>query len=353
MDLDHGQTFRSGDPQRMQKILSSFPSQCREGIAMGLRCNLKGIGQTSTVVVCGMGGSAMAADLISAYLSPQLTVPLTVVRGYQLPNYVGSNSLVIASSYSGNTEETLAAFADASSRGAKRLCMCSGGALAEAAREAAVEVIPLPVGYPPRCTVGYSFFALLTVTERLGFAAYRRDHLDECEEVLNDLVPLYESLNPTDSNEAKRLARALEGKLPVVYAPAAPLGPVAYRWQTQLNENSKVLAHHGTLPEMNHNEIVGWQHPKPLLKSTRILFLRHKTEGEKLARRAEVSASLLREAGFEVEEVWAKGHGSLAAMFSLLYLGDWASYYLALLNGTDPTPVARIDRLKEALSSPA
>ncbi len=353
MDLDQGQTFRRGDPQRMQKMLSSFPSQCREGIGMGLRCNLGGIGQTTAVVVCGMGGSAMAADLVLAYLGSQLTVPLTVVRGYQLPNYVGATSLVIASSYSGNTEETLAAFRDAASRGAKRLCMCSGGALEQAAREAGVEVILLPGGYPPRCTVGYSFFALLTVTERLGLAAYRRDHLDECLEVLNELVPLYESANPTDSNEAKKLARTLGGKLPVVYAPAVPLGPVAYRWQTQLNENSKVFAHHGTLPEMNHNEIVGWHHPEPVLRGACILFLRHKTEGEKLARRAEVSASLLREAGFEVQEVWGKGHGSLAAMFSLLYLGDWVSYYLALLSGTDPTPVARIDRLKEALSSSA
>jgi glucose/mannose-6-phosphate isomerase len=353
MDLDQGQTFRHGDPHRMQKMLAAFPSQCREGISLGLRCNLTAIGQTTAVVVCGMGGSAMAADLLLAYLGSQLTVPVTTARGYKLPNYVGTTSLVIASSYSGNTEETLSAFRDATDRGAKRLCISSGGALEQAARDAGVEVIPLPSGYPPRCTVGYSFFALLTVIERLGLATYRRDHLDECQEVLDELVPLYESPNPTDTNEAKQLARSLEGRLPVVYAPAIPLGPVAYRWQTQFNENSKVLAHHGILPEMNHNEIVGWQHPEPLLKGACILFLRHKTEGEKLARRAEVSASLLRDAGFEVREVWAKGHGSLAAMFSLLYLGDWVSYYLALLNETDPTPVARIDRLKQALSSPA
>ncbi len=353
MDLDQGQTHRDGDPQRMQRILASFPTQCREGVSLGQRCKLTGIGQTTVVVVCGMGGSAMAADLMAAYSSSQLTVPLAVVRDYRLPGYVGTASLVIASSYSGNTEETLAAYEEASRRGAKRLCLCSGGTLEEVAREAGVEVIPLPTGYPPRCTIGYSFFALLTLLERLGLAVYRRDHLDECQEVLEELVPLYESANPTESNPAKKLALALRQKLPVVYAPALPFGPVSYRWQTQLNENSKVLAHHGMLPEMNHNEIVGWQHPDSLMKNAYALFLRHKTEGEKLARRADVSAALLREAGFQVEEVWAKGHGSLAALFSLLYLGDWVSYYLALLNGADPTPVARIDRLKTALSSSA
>jgi glucose/mannose-6-phosphate isomerase len=353
MNLDKAQTIRDGDSHRMQRILAAFADQCRDGVAMGQRCNLSKLGQPGSMVVCGMGGSAMAADLVVAYLASQLRIPVSVVRDYQLPGYVGAGTFVVASSYSGNTEETLAAFRDGVQKGAKLLCICSGGALEELAGGSGVEVIQLPQGYPPRCTVGFSFFALLTVMERLGLAVYRRDHLDECIEVLRDLRSQYESANPAESNEAKTLAQSLAGRLPVVYAPRLPLGPVAYRWQTQLNENSKVLCHSAQLPEMDHNEIVGWEHPETAVKGATALFLRHKAEGDKLARRADVTAALLREAGFDAREVWGKGHGSLAAMFSLLYLGDWVSYYLALLNGVDPTPVARIDQLKKSLSSAA
>ncbi len=351
MDLDREETHQTADPRRMREMLRAFPRQCREGVAFGRACNVGGMGRPTSLVVAGMGGSAMAADLLKAYGDTLIRVPLIVVRDYHLPRFVGAPTLVIVSSYSGNTEETLAAFEDASDRGAKRLCLCSGGMLEEAARESGVEVIKLPSGYPPRCTVGFSFFALMTVLDRLGLASYRRDHVDECVETLHELVAAYNPATPTSDNQAKQLAEAMFKRFPVIYAARLPLGPVAFRWQTQLNENGKNFCHHGVLPEMDHNEIVAWENPRRLLDEALILFLRHRSEGEKLARRAEITAALLREAGYDVDGVWGKGDGMLAGMFSLLYLGDWVSYYLALLNGVDPTPVARIDRLKDALSS--
>jgi glucose/mannose-6-phosphate isomerase len=353
MDLDRQETYQTADPHRMREMLLAFPRQCQEGAALGRACNVGGLGRPTSVVVAGMGGSAIAGDLLKAYGDTLIRVPLVVARDYHLPRFVGAPTLVIVSSYSGNTEETLAAFEDASGRGARRLCLCSGGMLEEVARESGVEVIKLPSDYPPRCTVGFSFFALMTVLNRLGLASYRRDHVAECVETLHELVPVYDPATPAPENQAKQLAEAMLKRFPVIYAARLPLGPVAFRWQTQLNENSKTFCHHGILPEMDHNEIVGWENPRGVLDKAFILFLRHRSEGEKLARRAEITAALLREAGYEVGGAWGKGDGALAGMFSLLYLGDWVSYYLALLNGVDPTLVARIDRLKDALSSSA
>ncbi|MFH1609630.1 MAG: bifunctional phosphoglucose/phosphomannose isomerase [Candidatus Bipolaricaulota bacterium] len=331
--------LQAADEAEMLTVLGRFPDQCREGFTLGEGVPTERLGGFSRVVALGMGGSGIAGSLLAALL-PAEVVP---VRGYTLPRWVGEESLVLALSYSGDTEETLSAFREALPRTRRLLAVTSGGALGALCAQRGIPWIKIPPGHQPRAALGYLLFPLLGVFRRLGLV----EGLDEALSVLDRLA---RELAPGDrENEAQRLTRALHGRIPLVYG-AGPTAPVAFRWKTQANENAKQPAFWAELPELCHNEIVGWELSARLLPQATIVFLRTGHDHPRVQARIEILQGLLAERGLPWIEVHGRGEGVLAQVFSLLYLGDWVSAYLALLNGVDPTPVAIIRELKDRLA---
>ncbi len=346
-DLEVLQVDREG----MLQLLLDLPEQVQAGERLGLTADLPLATDVRAVVVTGLGGSAIGGDLLRSYTSPECRVPIWVNRHYVLPAFVGPQTLVCAVSYSGNTEETLSAFEAAQRRGAALLAVTSGGQLAEMATQASIPCVRIGSGMPPRATLGYLFTSVLVVLARLGLIADQKAAIVEAVELLHELAAQYRPGIELFRNPPKELATHLYEKFPVIYGVQDLSDVVAYRWRTQLNENSKVLAAHHVFPELNHNEVVGWSAPYPLPADAWVVLLRDSQEMDRIARRIEVTKTLLQEKAAGITEVWAQGRSRLARLFSLLYTGDFTSYYLALLRGMDPSPVRAIDLLKERLAS--
>lgn len=349
MRLDRSAVERV-DRENMLKLLMEFPDQCREAYKLGLSAELPPrFREARCVVITGMGGSAIGGDLIRCALRGTATVPIIVNRHYRLPSFVDERTLVVGSSYSGNTEETLEAFDEALRRGAMCVAITSGGKLAEMADRAEVPLIKIPQGYPPRAALGYTSIPVLAALVRLGFAP-NFDLAGQLEEALKVLEGMGGELNPdVEENPAKEIALKLHGRLPIIYA-SQDLEAVAIRWKGQMSENSKSLAYVGILPEMNHNEIEGWRHPEGLLSSLHIVMIRDPGDHERVQMRMEITKGIVKEHADGVTEVYPRGKGELAKLLSLIYLGDFVSLYLAALNGEDPTPVERIGVLKKKLA---
>ncbi len=323
----------------MAEVLAGFPTQCRAGLALAERVSVDGLAGFSRIVALGMGGSGIAGGLLGSLL----TVEVVSVRDYTLPPWIGEESLIVALSYSGNTEETLAAFAAARGRTRRLLAVTSGGELGRLCAKSGTPWIEIPPGYQPRAALGYLLFPLLGLFARLGLGP----DLGEALAVLDGLAC---ALAPGETeNEAQKLARRLAGRVPLVYG-AGPTAPVAFRWKTQLNENAKQPAFWAELPELCHNEVVGWELTGRLLPQGTVIFLRSAHDHPRVGKRVEILQELLEARGIPWLDVPGRGEGSAAQLLSLLYLGDWTSYYLALLNGVDPTPVPIIQELKQRLA---
>ena len=332
------------DPRGAARILAEFPSQCRQALALSASPPLSRA-SLRHVVVAGMGGSAVCGDLVSALASDRLPVPVTVWRGYGAPASVGPGTLVVAVSYSGATEETISTLEAALGRGATAAVLTSGGALAALAQERGLPLVRLPAGLLPRLALGYLFFPLLGLLESAGLLLAQAPERDEA---LRELELMGKELGPERAdadNEAKRLALALRGRIPVIYG-SGLTAVAAYRWKTEVEEIAKLLAFHGYIPEADHNEIEGWR--DPLAAGFHAVFLRD-PEDDAIAIRARLTGELIRARAGGVTEVWPRGRGRLARLLSLIYLGDWVSYYLALLRGVDPWPVPAIEEVKRRL----
>jgi glucose/mannose-6-phosphate isomerase len=300
------------------------------------------------LVVCGMGGSAIGADLVLAAL-PGLGVPATVVRGYGLPQWAGPETLVVVISFSGQTEESLACAAQARSRECAPVCVSSGGGLGAFAEGEGLPLVTIPGGGQPRAAVGLLSTALLATLEAAGLC---RDHAADVAATVTQLDADNALLGPASAdgqNPAKTLARLLEKKLAVVYG-AGPTAPVARRWKGQVNENAKAPAFFNELPELDHNELMGWTSLPHVTQGTVALFLHDPDEDARLTRRAELTAREYEALGVSAELVAARGDCALARLFSLVQLGDYVSCYLALLYGVDPTPVDAIQAFKAGLA---
>ncbi|HPN66957.1 MAG TPA: bifunctional phosphoglucose/phosphomannose isomerase [Candidatus Omnitrophota bacterium] len=269
-----------------------------------------------------------------------MKIPIYVSRDYTLPRFVGKDTLFLACSYSGDTEETLSSYAEAKEKGAKIIVITSGGKLEVLAKEDKVPVIYIPKGHPPRTALGYSFFCWLDVLYKLGFISDRARDAEEAIAVMKQA---------RERNNYEEIARALLGKYIIIYGANKHLDSVVLRWRGQIEENAKTLASTHVFPELNHNETVGWEGPKALLKDFIVVLLRDKSEHPRVAKRIEITKSMI-EPGTKVIELASKGECLLARMFSLIYAGDFVSYHLAILNGIDPTPVDRIAFLKKELS---
>ncbi len=352
MNLDDWQRFNPLDPQRMIDHINAMPDHIESTWARAQTLSLPNtFAQVDKIVICGMGGSAIGGELAASARADQCRAPIIVDRGYDLPAYVtGAGVLVIACSHSGNTEETLAAFAAAGARGTQRMVICTGGALVEKAKEAGVVAWTYDYAAQPRASVGFGLALLLALASRLGLARGVGEAVAETVAVMRALTDALHPETPTSANPAKRMAGALFGRIPVVYG-AGILAPVARRWKTQFNENSKLWAHFEEMPELNHNAVVGISQPAGLKDKVAVVMLRSAFDSPRIAQRFEETRNLLQQPGVEVpvEMVAGQGTSRLAQMLSVLRYGDYVSYYLAMAAGVDPTPVGPIDLLKKKL----
>ncbi len=321
----------------MLRELLGFPERCGEALSLPVRVGRR---RVRKVVLAGMGGSAIAGDLLRDWLDPPF--PLEVSRGYHLPAWVGRDTLVLAVSYSGNTEETLSCFSEALERKAEVVGISSGGRLEERCGEGRLPHVKVPGGMAPRVALPFLLFASLNVLLAKGLV---RVEGEEVEEALEALKGLRRRLAPgVPRNPAEEAAERLKGTLPFIYAPKELAG-AALRLKTQLNENSKVPAKVELLPELCHNEIVGL---RSCPESVSFVLLHSGGEDRRMGARMGFVRDLLR--GRRVVELAGEGRGRLARLLTLVYLGDFLSFYLAVKRGVDPTPVPEIEELKRRLA---
>jgi glucose/mannose-6-phosphate isomerase len=298
------------------------------------------------VVLAGMGGSAIGGDLAASLMADQLASPMVVVRDYRLPSWVGARTLLVASSFSGNTEETLSAYRHGARAGARCVIVSSGGQLTELARSAGDPVVALPGGGQPRAALGNSLANILGVLKAAGLIADPSQPIAEAVACMREAVADYAAGAKNDP--ASALAKQLHERIPLIYVPQ-DLDPVGRRWKAQLNENSKMTAAWDTLPELNHNSVVGFGSPALTRDALHVVFLNGPGTPERMQRRTQITADLLDDAGISHTMVRAPAGSRLAEAMWLVQVGDLVSVDLALRLGVDPTPVSTIDRLKAAL----
>lgn len=340
------------DSSGMLAVLLDFPLQCNQAlcIAKGIRlaAEKKDI---KRVVFAGVGGSAIGAELVKSYLYLESRIPIAVVREYELPEYIDHETLVFISSYSGNTEETLSAYNQAKDKGAFLIAISSGGKLKDFTENDKVHFVRIPEGLPPRYALGHLSIIPLYILYKLGLISDVEPAINQAIKVLQDLKS--NSLNPyigQKDNISKYIAAKLYNKFPVVYSSSMHFDVVATRFRNQINENAKALASSYVFPEMNHNEVMGWQNPKRIFKDFVVLMFRDKLGAHKHVNKGmDIVRDLLKKEGVDILEAWSRGESLLSRIFSLIYIGDFASFYLAILYGVDPAPVDRIAYVKNKL----
>lgn len=349
--LNNVQAILDNDPGQMLAAIWRLPEQCGEALAIAKEVKLPQSYQGFTnIVVTGLGGSAIGGDLLRVYVGDKAGIPVTVNRDYTLANFVGPQTLLFATSFSGNTEETLSAYQQAKHKGAKIVIITTGGKLKELADQDRVPVISIPGGISPRAATGYLFLPTIVVLQRLGLIPDVTGEITEAVTNLQELRELLKPENPVENNLAKTLALKLYNKIPIIYGSLGTTEVVATRWKGQINENAKAAAYWNVFPEMNHNEIVGFEAPAELLKNLEVIILRDKADHPRVQKRMEISKTILEKAVSGITEVHSRGNSTLARTFSLTYIGDYVSVYLAALYGIDPTPVKMIDLLKRKLT---
>jgi glucose/mannose-6-phosphate isomerase len=302
------------------------------------------------VVLCGMGGSAIAGELLASLIEREGSVPMHVVRHYEPPAWITPEDLLVFSSYAGETEETLAAYAALRRAGAPRAVLATGGTLAARAEADGVPVARLPAGHPPRAALGYSFATLAHLAEHVGVLAGAGRRVEEAAAEVDRVASTAARDVLSSRNLASALAIRLEGRATLLIANSRTLLPAAVRWTGQFNENAKHLAWVSALPESNHNEVDGFVHPPGLLGRLAAVFLRDPGDHPRVARRFEWLGRYLRRKGVRVETVTATGEDSMARLLSCVALGDFVSYYLAVRHGTDPSALPGVESLKRTLS---
>ncbi len=344
--LDDPDALAAADPSGMLVAVGGLPADCEAGYAAGLAAaELPATDDLTSVTFLGMGGSAVAGDLTRALFRQRLGVPLDVVRGPELPEHCETHSLVVATSYSGNTAETLAAFEEAVERGCRIVAVTSGGRLARRAAEEGIPSVPVPGGMQPRAALGHLAFTTLGALEAAGVLPRLGG---EVRETVGLLQALATELGPEKrANRAMRLAERIGDRYPVVWGTEGIGAVAAMRWKTQINENAKRPAWWASMSELDHNEVVGWVDGAGA--DHFLVTLRHDGEPASISPRFPLSVDLVAGSGLHHEEVQAVGDSALARACSLILMGDFVSVYLGLLRGVDPTPVEVIDRLKKAL----
>ena len=350
LDPNNEQSIGAADPQGMLDHIINLPKQLEDGWAAAGQLELpKHFEEVKRVVVAGMGGSAIGGSLLASLLAPESSVPVFVVRDYDLPAFAaGPDTLVIASSNSGNTEETLSALEQAPQRGGQLLAMPTGGQLAERARQARLPLITIDYQSQPRAALGWSFAPLLNLASRLGWAHDLKPDLDEAVRVMREWGRELTAGTPIMKNLAKREAGQLMGRIVFVFG-AGYFGEVARRWKDQFNENAKTWSAFEELPEANHNLLAGTDWPDGFASKVMALFLTGARDHPRHVKRIELTRTAFMMAGCNTDILSARGESPLAQMMSLIQLGDFMSLYLALLYGAEPTQVDALATFKQEM----
>jgi glucose/mannose-6-phosphate isomerase len=350
MLLDEFESFANMDPEGMLAAIDSLPEQLRTAWKLGQRFDLPEIENPKVIVMVGMGGSAIGADLLQSYAVPISRIPITVWRNYDLPGSVdGPGALVVASSHSGNTEEVLSAFKKAGEIGATRLAITTGGELAKMAKEAGTALWTFEHLGQPRAAVGFSFGLLLALVSRMGLVRDQTSELNQAVGAMEDQGARIKAEVPIVQNMAKRVAGQLMGRWPTVVG-AEHLAPVARRWSTQINEIAKAVCQFQEIPEGDHNFVAGVNNPEELLGKTMVLFLQSNSMHPRNIRRMEITRDVMMVEGFNTDMVSAEGETRLSEQWTALHFGDYVAFYLAMSYGVDPSPVHAIESLKRKLA---
>ena len=346
--IENVDAIKKADPGEMLTKIKDLPLQIRDAWKIVSAATLPpAYGDVRNITILGMGGSAIGGEFAGALLADELKVPLNVHRDYGIPGYVGRDSLVIASSFSGNTEETMSGFDAAKKRGAKILAITTGGRLADEAKALRLPIITFGYHAQPRAALGYSLTLVLGALGKLGFA---RDMGNEIEQALKDVAKLEERVHEgARTNDAKKLAAELYGRIPVVFG-AGAMGVMARRVKDQWNENAKNWAHYDVMSELNHNAVVGFPHPPIARDAQTVLLLRSRRDNPRHQLRFDVTKELLDQAQIPHKDLQFDGDSLLSEILQMTYFTDYVSFYVALLNGADPSPVASIDYLKDRLA---
>ncbi len=335
VELKFPEEFYKYDKEDMKSVIQGFPNQIRQAYKLGDDLNLEG--NIDQIIIAGMGGSAIAGDLLKAYLS-DVKIPITVCRDYELPSTADKESLVIISSYSGNTEETISAYKDALRKFCKIICITSGGRIQEIATSNRTPIVKIPKGIQPRAALAYSFFPMLKLMETFRIVESKKAEVERVVKTLDKQVFM---------NTGLAIAEKLVDKTILVYA-SEKFRPVAYRWKTQLNENSKTMAFANTFSEMNHNEISGFAN---MNAKYHCIILRNDEDNHRIKKRMDITKKHLKNKSVDVTDINITGDTYLTKIFSAIYVGDWTSYFLALKYMIDPTPVKDIENFKKELGS--
>ncbi|MCL2769997.1 MAG: bifunctional phosphoglucose/phosphomannose isomerase [Solirubrobacterales bacterium] len=338
--------IRAVDTTRQLDDVLALPQHLRDALWRVESAIMSELNTPGGLVVAGMGGSAIGGALARAALGDHASRPIFVTRAYGLPPWTTPDTTVLCTSYSGNTEETLACYESASALGAHRVVATTGGRLAEMARDDGVPVIPLPGGLQPRAAVAYVTVSALEVAALCGAGPRLTSEIDVAASHTEHLVAEW-GPESGEHSLAKTLARGLLGTTPVIAGMGITV-PVAYRWKTQLNENAKLPAFSSELPELDHNEIAGWE-GAPDSGRFSAVFLDDSDIHPRIKERIELTTQLIAPAAAACFRVETRGQTSIERIFSLVLLGDLVSLYLATLRGVDPGPVDALDRLKRAL----
>jgi glucose/mannose-6-phosphate isomerase len=326
----------------MKQLIADFPEQLTTAIEIGKNSTITPHSkEISNVVMSGLGGSGIGGTIVQELTSQKLSIPFSVNKKYTLPGFVGENTLVIISSYSGNTEETVEALNLAIEKKAKVVGITSGGKIKDICQANNLDLIMLPANIPsPRACLGYSLIQQFFILNKLHLID--DFFIEEIQSARQLITDNQESIQ----DESKKLAQNIFDKMPIIYAPDTMEG-VAIRWRQQINENSKMLCWHHVIPEMNHNELVGWREKSDNLA---VLFLRNENDYQKIQKRIKINQEIIGEYTQNIYEIWSKGKTAIEKTIYLINLGDWLSYYLSELRKIDPIEVNVINYLKSELT---
>ena len=349
--LDNLDFIFSIDKSGMSNFLEAAPQHYEKAIEIGEGVSLKKLNEKiEKVVFLGMGGSSIGGSLLKDWGWNRVNVPIEVCRDSVIPKHVDSHSLVFAVSYSGDTHETLSAFLQALDKGCFLIGLSSGGLLKEYCQKRNLLHVSVPTGLQPRLALPYLFTPPAIILEKIGVLNGIKKEIEDAVKTLKNVREKVKASTATTQNESKKIALKVYGTLPIVYG-FRGYGTVAYRLKTQLNENSKTFCKFDVLPELNHNEVEGWEGIRPSIANLlSVILLRDYEEPEEAKIKFEILKDILKSKINNIQELYGEGNTILARMLSAIYIGDYLSFYLAILNRIDPTPVDNIDFVKNYLA---
>ena len=338
------------DKDDMYQSIWDFPENIIDAIELSENITLKNeYRDVNNIIIAGMGGSAIGGDVVYSLIKNEIKIPFVVNRGYDLPAWANRSTLIICSSYSGNTEETVSILEEAKSLGAKVIGITTGGVLESLCKNYSFDFVNIPSGLQPRAALAFSFIPLLYILKKTSLINVEvKNWLESSVDLIKSKREEYSS--DKENNPVYQLANKLYNKLPIIYADSTSLETVAVRLKGQICENSKILAYHSIYPEMNHNEIVGWENNEEFFSNYYVLWLMDEEMNSRNKSRKNIISEILSDLNVSQQEIKVDGNSFKERFLLLIHYGDWLSYWCAILHNTDPSPVKNIQTLKDKLS---